>query len=645
VPNYVNGVGPFEPKILVLGEAPGKYEDESGIPFVGPTGAMLDEMLTTAGTKRDECYLTNVVKYRPPNNDFKQLNLIGVDLAASIRDLWEKEIRRLKPNIILAVGDEALNAVTGYSGILNYRGSILRSTDGTPKVVATIHPAALFPRPGQDKGALSYVYKKLIQADISRAVEESHSRNLNLPDRTHSIARNSLDLYRFIQEYAKLDKVSCDIESINCVPVSIAFAFTRHHSITVPLLRSVGKNDLTDMSYRELAECWKLVQEVLLSKGIVGQNFKYDEFKLGLAGFKVTKVVSDVLFKTHTIFPELPDKRLNTLSSLWTREPFYKDEGKEAKIGTKFDVDKFFKYNGKDACVTIEIDEEQESDLIELSNKFKVPLKELYYNYIMKKHKFYLQMENNGFCVDFEKKKYLKDKYEAMRTLVHERLTEQVGYEVNTKSYPQMYQLLYSALKFPKRVKDPTSEDSIIALLGNHCKGKDAEIKKAILETVLEERRIRDQLSRAINFIPDYDGRCKTSFKVTGTETARTSTNTLKKPVRPKKLGLAFHTIPKHGRLAKDIRSMLVPDKGQVLIQADLSQAEARIVAVLSEDWDLLKAFDEIDIHRRTAGMFFGYVRELILTKVHIPVVDTLEKDGPRCSGTPATMIWASAEQ
>lgn len=629
MPNYVAGVGPFEPRLMIIGEAPGSKENEQGVPFVGPTGAMLDEMLFNAGINRNDCYLTNVVKYQPPFNDFTKLHLIDVDLATSIRELWEHEIHVFRPNCILAVGDEALNALTGLSGILNYRGSILRGTDGVQKVVATIHPAALFPRKGAENKCLPYVYRKLIQSDINRAVEESATRDIKLPERNITIARNSLDLFRFFREYEKANRPAVDIESVNCVPVSIAFAFNRFHSVTCPLLKNIGGLSLTDMPLRDLAEAWKIIAKALFEFDLVGQNFKYDEYKLSLVRLICRKLVSDTLLKTHTIFPELPTKSLATQASLWTRQPFYKDDGKENKIGTKFDVDKFFIYNGTDSCVTKEIDEEQEDDLRGLGEKFGVPLYNLYYNEYMRKHKFYLKMENNGFRVDHDKQEYLKKVYTELQNNAHMHLVDKIGHDVNTKSYPQMYRLLYEEMRFPKRVKDPTSEDAIIALLGNHCKGKDATLKKEILEGILEERRIRDQKSRYINFCPDYDDRCKSSFKITGTETARTSTNILKKPIRPKKIGLAFHTISKHGRLAKDIRSMFIPDAGKVFIQGDLSQAEARIVAVLAEDYRLLEAFDKVDIHRRTAGLFFGFSTFLNLNQVVLPVIDSLEKDGP----------------
>lgn len=643
MPNYVGGIGPLQPDLMVIAEAPGRQEDLAGKPLVGPTGELFNDCLDVCGIRRGELYITNVVKYQPPFNDFTKLHMIGVDVDKSVEELWEKEIKVLNPKCILAVGRYALRAVMGWPmafdqkrdqySILAYRGSILLARDGKTKVVSTVHPAALFNRftgesgteDREQKGGLSYVYKKLIEHDIRRAYEESKSRDLNLPIRQLDIATSSLQLSRFFSEYRDYSKASVDIESINCVPVCIGFAFKRSHAISIPLIRRIGKNTLTEMGIYDLEECWREIDRQLRRIKIIGQNFKYDEFKLNLIGFAGMKLYSDILIRTRVLFPELPEKKLGVISSIWTREPFWKDEGKEFKLG-KSPIEQLFRYNAKDCAVELEVDEEQELDLIAMGERFKVPLVEYYYDYMMKKHAFYLKMENVGFNVDHDRQKELKKKYNGLKDVTHAKLTELIGYDVNVKSYPQLHELLYKAMKFKNLKRNPTSEDTIVRLLTNHAKTKE---KKDILETILEEKRIRTQISRDISFVPDYDGRAKTSFNISATETCRSSTSILKKPIRPSKLGLGFHTISKHGRLAKDVRSMFIPDKGKVFLQADSSQAEARVVAVLSEDYDLLRAFDEIDIHRRTAGLVFGYTRELILTNVKLDIVDYLEKDGP----------------
>jgi DNA polymerase-1 len=78
------------------------------------------------------------------------------------------------------------------------------------------------------------------------------------------------------------------------------------------------------------------------------------------------------------------------------------------------------------------------------------------------------------------------------------------------------------------------------------------------------------------------------------------------KTKRKKKIGLMFHNITKHGDIGADVRTMYVPDPGEVFGSADLSQAEARIVALLANDKELLKLFDTVDIHSLTASWLFG---------------------------------------
>ena len=633
--HYVPGVGPLEPDLMIIGEAPGKKEDELKIPFVGPSGAILDDCLRKAGITRGEAYITNVVKYRPPGNNFKMLHVVGVDLAEQIKNLWEFEIEKLRPKCILAVGNEALKAVTGHDGIMNYRGSILTAKDGMTKVVPTIHPAALFAHKtfgdnndeeGDQSGGLDFVWLKIIEHDISRAVEESKTRRLSLPERHIVTARSSLDVYRYFSQYKECTEAAADIESINCIPVCISFAFNRNHGISIPLLRQIGNHEISPIGYYDLIECWREIDRQLRRISIVGQNWKYDEFKLNLCGFETPKVKSDIIIKTRIIFPELPKKGLGMLTSLWTRQPYYKDEGKEFKLG-KQPIEQLLKYNAMDSLVTKEIDEEQENDLIGMEQDYGVPARDYYYKYHMRKHKFYLKMENNGFRVDEKRKRELAQKYTFLQDGVHSRLVGLVGHEINVASYPQVFQLLYKEMRFKLRLRNPTSEDSIVALMGNHAKDKQ---RKEILTVLLEEKRIRTQRSRYINFRPDYDGRCKCSFNIIATETCRSSTSSLKKPLRPGNFGgIPFHTISKHGRLAKDIRSMFVCDEGFVFIQADGSQFQARVVAVLSEDWELLKAFDTIDIHRRTAGLIMGLTKGLDLEEHYIKIVDDMDKDDP----------------
>lgn len=132
-----------DPRVLVLGEAPGQNEDETGLPFVGAAGRLLDLLLASVGISRKEnAYICNVLKCRPPGNR----NPLP-DEIASCTPWLTSQVSLVKPEVILAVGTFAAQWVTGEERPLGkLRGSVY-SYEGTP-VVVTYHPAALLRNSG-----------------------------------------------------------------------------------------------------------------------------------------------------------------------------------------------------------------------------------------------------------------------------------------------------------------------------------------------------------------------------------------------------------------------------------------------------------------------------------------------------------------
>src|SRR5258708_4225854 len=118
--------GPRNAKLVVVGEAPGAREDVIGKPFQGGSGWLMDNMFQRVGIKRWQCFITNVVHERPPNNEFgyflKKANF--PILMAGILQL-KKDLEDIRPNLILAFGNQALRILTGKIGITSWRGSIL----------------------------------------------------------------------------------------------------------------------------------------------------------------------------------------------------------------------------------------------------------------------------------------------------------------------------------------------------------------------------------------------------------------------------------------------------------------------------------------------------------------------------------------
>lgn len=150
----VFGYGNSQAKLLLVGEAPGADEDRSGIPFVGRSGHLLDKMLATIGVPRDECFVTNVLPWRPPGNRTPTEGEIAVCLP-----FLKRQIELVKPDVILILGGSAANALLDNGEpISKLRGKWLefKTSDGAKiPVLASFHPAYLLRNSGQKAKAWS----------------------------------------------------------------------------------------------------------------------------------------------------------------------------------------------------------------------------------------------------------------------------------------------------------------------------------------------------------------------------------------------------------------------------------------------------------------------------------------------------------
>lgn len=136
----VPGSGNAEAQILFIGEAPGKKEDELGIPFVGAAGKFLDEMLASIKLKREDIYIANVAKCRPPEN--------RDPLPEEVEACWpwlEKQIEIIDPKIIIALGRHSLGRFIPNIKISEAHGKVFQSEMpglGKRYFYALYHPAA-----------------------------------------------------------------------------------------------------------------------------------------------------------------------------------------------------------------------------------------------------------------------------------------------------------------------------------------------------------------------------------------------------------------------------------------------------------------------------------------------------------------------
>lgn len=137
--NLVMGDGNLNAEIVFIGEAPGKNEDEQGLPFVGAAGKFLNEMLKTVNLERGDVYITNIVKYRPPNN--------RDPLPEEKQAFWPylaRQLNIIQPKIIITLGRHSMEYFLPEQKISTIHGQPKRITFGDHKVVILplFHPAA-----------------------------------------------------------------------------------------------------------------------------------------------------------------------------------------------------------------------------------------------------------------------------------------------------------------------------------------------------------------------------------------------------------------------------------------------------------------------------------------------------------------------
>lgn len=328
-------------KIMLVGEAWGQEEEETGQPFVGPFGKLLNGMLAQVGIARNECYVTNVFNLRPqPKNDI--LNLTGpkgtalpgypaikagkyirAEYAGELARLY-REIQHERPNLIVALGASAAWALLGTSGIKKIRGAPSFTAgkaaevlgDLQVKVLPTYHPAAIM---------RDWSLRAITIMDLFKAVEEAGYPEIRRPKREIWIEPTLDDLAVFDRFIDESDSLSVDIETAGDQITCVGFAPSVDRAIVVPLVNPLQR----DGNY------WRSIEDELialgfirkwcgLAKRIVGQNFNYDMHRLWRSlGMPIPGAEDDTMLLHHALQPEL-DKGLGFLATIYTKELAWK---------------------------------------------------------------------------------------------------------------------------------------------------------------------------------------------------------------------------------------------------------------------------------------------------------------------------------
>ena len=157
------GVGNKKAKVMLVGEAPGYEEDKSGVPFVGLAGQLLNFTLFKLGVDRDDLYITNLIKCRPPNNTLPKSSELK-EIVEKCKDHLEAEIKQVKPTVIVALGGTATSYLTGQRFISKCEGLVFPLKN--KKVVACYHPAYVLRSPSRESNMVRALFKAMTLAGM-----------------------------------------------------------------------------------------------------------------------------------------------------------------------------------------------------------------------------------------------------------------------------------------------------------------------------------------------------------------------------------------------------------------------------------------------------------------------------------------------
>lgn len=599
---------------MIVGEFPGEAECQKNEPFIGYSGQELSRMLHEAGIMRSECFLTYVARQRPFGNDlgvFMAMRKADISSAhVRIQDRWvlpviaegmerlKREVEMCRPNVIIALGNLALWALTGRWGITSWRGSTLSSTmqfalDYQPKVLATLHPSAILAQ---------WEKRQIMVTDLRRAKKHSASPELIRPDYAFIIRPDFTTAVQYLQMLLMLVgkrklKLAVDIETraghISC----IGFAWSKTEAICIPFM-CVERPD-GYWSLEEETQIIHLIMQLLTDPNLegVGQNFLYDAQYIYRHWHFLAIPDRDTMIAQHSCFSDM-QKGLDFLSSMYCEHhEYWKDEGKEWDPSQPEEV--HWTYNCKDAVITYEVDEVEQRNVDAMKLRGPHDFQQSLFPHVLKTMNKGIRVNTklrSGFAMELMEGISAREQY----------IYDVVGYMLNPKSPKQMQEFFYGELGLKpvlnRKTKAPSCDDEALRTLAIR-----EPILQPLIAAISEIRSLGVFLSTFVQAPLDADGRIRCSFNIAGTETYRF---TSKKNAFD--TGLNLQNIPAGGEEESgldlpNVRRLFIPDDGKTFFDIDLSSADLRIVAWEADEPEMKAMLKEgADMYTEVGKEFYN---------------------------------------
>lgn len=580
--NLVPGRGNPNATLAFIGEAPGDDEFRTGKPFVGPSGELLSKLLGHNTILESEVFIDNVLQTKPRgrNPSFEEIKLGIPSLRNRLRGL---------PNLncIVAIGDIALQALSvfQYKGVTKYRGSILHARLVNRKMVPIVHPAWIM-----KDGYRENRYLHVSISDVARAKRESAFKEIRRPTREHVIIYNFDEAIMAIRSLKGSENPwAFDVEtSLPC----LGFSKRPDKSFTIPfaseLYPQIWPSQQRQILIQELKEVFTKDAKVICQNGFFDKRVLWKDYGIDPTAWNIH---CDTMWQHQLLYNELPHS-LAFITSQYTEEPYYKDEGREWKRGRDSETG-YFTYNGKDCCCTIESQIGMDAELREVGQY------DYFYQVIMPSEPILWKMHQNGVWVSQKDLKEVRSELERKITISRIKTHQLLGFEVNPRSPIEMEAFLQT-IKIPEREivrsektgKVKSDEDYLQRLFAKHQ-------RMEILE-LLRLRKYQHLVSGFTNFDLDSQGRFHAVFKI-GPKSGRLACS-------GDDSGPQLQNIPLH------LRRVFSASPGRCFVELDLEQADTRCLAYGIPEPMLIQLFEseDSDIHSQVCSEIFGIPREEI---------------------------------
>ena len=590
---------------MLVGNCPG-FDDVRGLaPFLGYPGQELTRMLAEIGIVLAECFATNVLRFMPPSNpnpkkddsEYYMTTLKGVGKEKGwepyhnwflspvakehIEDLY-REIEAVQPNVIIALGNVALGALTGETGITKWRGSIMGDLRHNIKVIPAFHPGAI---------QSYWAYRKITVQDLRRAKEESEDPTLyEVPydfiiQPTFKIAMAWLDRCIYLTGQQSVH-ISCDIETRGYQIACIGFAISAVDAICIPLMSIAHPEGY--WSEEEEFELTQLIIRLLSHPNLKlsGQNFFFDATYLAKQWGVLPHLWHDTMNMQHVLFPDMPatlkPKSLGFLATMWCKHPrFWKDEGKlwDPKVHSEAQL---WEYNCKDCVATWEIAEAQQKAIVALDLTKPAQIQ-------MDLWRPLIKMSLRGVLQDMGSRKSLSRELAGKQKEIEKRLEFLLDHPFNPSgSSPQGKNLFYTDLNLKAIKKDGrlSLDKEALELLAIR-----EPIIEPITKDILDWRGYSTFHNTFVNAPVDPDHRMRCSWNLATAKTFRLSSSS-----SPFNTGANLQNQPGEARI------LFLADPDYIIFDVDLDRADLQVVIWEADDIEMKQMMREgVNIHKENA--------------------------------------------